>query len=926
MGFMYVNFVLHAHLPYVRHREAGRLEERWVFEAMTESYIPLLWKLEKNDHLQKWTISFSPPLMEMLADPLVQRRYLLYLDNTESLLRKEKERAQDESNKNLVSFYEDRYKKIRATFVKWNQNLLEGFKYYFTEGKIECITSSATHTFLPYLQTKQGVLMQVKHGISCFEKHFGLKPSGMWLPECAYTPGIDEILHREGIRFAFVDEHALKYADPTPSKGVGAPVYSPHGVALFARNHDISNRIWSSSYGYPGDPNYREFYRDIAYDRDWDYIKPFVHPEGIRIDTGIKMHRITGNTENKELYNPEVAQDRIKKHAKHFVSVLEQQRNQYGEQSFPPHIVTLPFDTELFGHWWFEGPDFLDEVISNQVENIEYISPTEYMNRHYRDLETSHFSFSTWGRDGYGDVWLNEKNEWMYRHLHAMEYKLVELASKFDLSQPLIKRSIEQLSREWMLATSSDWAFILDNESASQYATNRCIEHINRFCSIIKVLENHTITEEFLGGLEADYPFMKEIDISLLQSQHNVYVRNELKSTSGNKVVLLAWEFPPRIVGGLARHVYELSKSLVQAGQEVYVITAKEEGNLDYELVEGIHVYRIQGYQPHSEDFLHWIGDLNQSMVEQVIKLSRKINFDVIHAHDWLVESAAVTLKNALNLPLVATIHATEYGRNGGIHTPLQKSIAEKERHLIQKADTVIVCSEYMKKEVSSIEREALAKIEVIPNGVDRTYFTNKPTELDSYYWKDLVQNQLVVFSMGRLVPEKGFQTIIDAAPQIIENVPNVTFIIAGTGPLEKRYHDEIIEKKLQDHVYMIGFVGDDERNALLRSCDVAVFPSLYEPFGIAALEAMIAEKPVIVSKTGGLISFVKNGVTGISFTPGSSEELTKAILVLLKNKKLASKLAENGQKTAYLEYNWDRIGLRTVTQYENLIRIYETV
>ncbi|KAA0549412.1 DUF1957 domain-containing protein [Bacillus sp. BGMRC 2118] len=926
MSFMYVNFVLHAHLPYVRHREANRLEERWLYEAITESYIPLLWQLEKTDHRQKWTISFSPPLMEMLADPLVQRRYLLYLDNTESLLRKEKERANESADVNVVNFYEERYKNIRETYLKWNQNVLEGFKHYFNEGKIECITSSATHTFLPYLQTKQGIHMQIKHGMNCFEKHFNTKPNGLWLPECAYTPGIDEILHREGIRFAFVDEHAMKHADPTPSKGVGAPVYSPHGVALFARNHDISNRIWSSSYGYPGDPNYREFYRDIAYDREWEYIKPFVHPEGIRVDTGIKMHRITGKTEYKKTYIPREASQKVKEHANHFTTSLIEQRNKHGEQSFPPHIVTLPFDTELFGHWWFEGPDFFHEVISTQIEDIEYITPTDFLNRHYRDLETAHFSFSTWGRDGYGDVWLNEKNEWMYRHLHGMEKKLIEVTTSFDLTDPTIKRAMEQLSREWMLATSSDWAFIIDNESASQYATDRCMEHINRFYRIISALENDCVTESFMSALEADYPFMKDIDLSLLQSPHDLYVKSTQPSSARKKIVMLSWEFPPRVIGGLARHVYELSKSLVQLGEEVYVITAKEKDSLAYELVDGIHVYRVEGYQPHSEDFMHWISGLNLSMVEQTIELNKKIQFDVIHAHDWLVGSSAITLKKALNIPLVATIHATEFGRNGGIHTPLQTTISDKERLLIQKADTIIVCSDYMKQEVSSIEREALAKIEVIPNGVDRTFFTRKPVEGKNYSWEKLIQDQLVVFSMGRIVPEKGFQTIIDSAPQIIEKVPNVTFIIAGTGPLEKKYQDEIVEKNLQDYVHMIGFVEDDERNALLRTCDVSVFPSLYEPFGIAALEAMIAKKPVVVSRTGGLISFVKNGVTGISFTPGSSEELTKAIHVLLTNKKLSEKIAENGQKTAYLQYNWDRIGERTITQYQNLIGIFEMV
>ncbi|WP_456278284.1 1,4-alpha-glucan branching protein domain-containing protein [Bacillus sp. AK128] len=922
MSYMYINFVLHAHLPYVRHREANRLEERWLYEAITETYIPLLWNLETGGN-QLWTISFSPPLMEMLADPLIQRRYLHHLDKTDSLIKKELEKTSSDKELKVAHFYQERFLAIRETFLKWNQNLLTGFKYYFEQGKIECITSSATHTFLPYLQTEQGLHMQITHGISCFEKHFGVRPKGMWLPECAFTPGVDKRLHLEGINFTFVDEHALLHADPTPKNGVGAPVYSPHGVALFSRNQALSNYIWSSSYGYPGDHDYREFYRDIAYDRDWEYILPYIHPEGIRVDTGLKYHRITGNTEEKEFYDPDIARKKVEGHAHHFRSILQQQLNDYGNQAFPPHIVTLPFDAELFGHWWFEGPKWLDELLSHEINRVEAITPTSFLKRHHQDLETAHVSFSTWGRDGYGDVWLNEKNEWMYRHLHWMEKKLIEITATEKRDDGLTKRAIQQLARDWMLATSSDWAFILDNESASHYADRRCKEHINRFHFLIENLNNKTLSEELLVNLEADYPFLEDIDIEPLLSVHDQYVGNQLHSEPSRKVLILSWEYPPRIIGGLARHVYELSKSIAEQGYEVFVLTMNEADCPFYEYSEGVHIYRVDHYQATQENFLNWIDSLNLSLIEQALELSKIIKFDVIHAHDWLVEGAAIGLKESFGIPLVATIHATEKGRNRGIFTSLQNTIQNREISLIKEASSIIVCSEYMKGEIGLLDSQSENKIRVIPNGVDWSYFQ----QLDGLdeKWTEYIGNP-VVYSIGRIVPEKGFQTLIEAAPLVLQKHPNVSFMIGGKGPLEKEYDDLISKKNLRDHVRLIGFINDEERNQLLRNCDVAVFPSLYEPFGIAALEAMIAKKPVIVSDTGGLTSFVKNGITGLTVSPGSAEELAKAICVLLSNRPLAMKMAHKGQQVALNEYNWSTIGKRTVEYYESQLNLEASI
>ncbi|MFD1736551.1 1,4-alpha-glucan branching protein domain-containing protein [Bacillus salitolerans] len=921
MNYMYASFVLHAHLPYIRHKEANRLEERWLYEAITESYIPLLWQLEKPDHHHNWTISFSPPLMEMLADTLIQRRYLHYLDKSMALIQLEKERAQTDREQEIVRFYEERYIKVKDTFIKWHQNILEGFKHFYDIGKIDCITSSATHTFLPYLQTKQGVSMQIKHGISTFERYFGVKPKGFWLPECGFTPGIDKLLHLEGIRYTFVDEHTIRCADPTPSKSIGAPLYSPHGIVLFPRNQEITNMVWSSSTGYPGDYDYREFYRDIAYDREMDYILPFIHPDGIRVDTGLKFHRITGKTEGKDLYVPKWASDKVKRHADHFASVLEGHKDCKGDQSFPPYLVTLPFDAELFGHWWFEGPEWLHEVISRTINQVEWITPLEFINRHYQDLETAHVSFSTWGRDGYGDVWLNESNEWMYRHMHEMERSLIAIVSDSPIQDELTTFALQQLTREWMLATSSDWAFILDNNSASEYATNRFKEHVQRFYYLHDKVKHNMITEELVMKLKGDYPFLQEIDLTPLLSEHDQYIidKRQRKSNKNKKVVMLTWEFPPRIVGGLARHVCELAKTLVEQGMDVYVLTTNDQNTINYEEYEGIHVYRVPAYQREQTEFLHWIGSMNLCLLDEAMKLAQHIHFDLIHAHDWLVYSSSVTLKSLLNIPLITTIHATENGRNQGIYTSIQVDIQEMEIDLIRQSDKVIVCSDFMKKEVITLEKSVESKICVIPNGVDQSFLENKTEESNRLPLYNQTDDQ-IVFSIGRMVPEKGFETIIDAAPMVLTKFTNVRFILAGSGPLEKKYDDLIQERGLQERIQLVGFVNDKERNERLRTCVMAVFPSTYEPFGIAALEAMIAKKPVIVSNTGGLTSFVQNGITGITVEPESSEELAEAIIALLSNPSLADKIAQNAQQVAIEEYNWDHIGVRTVLLYRDIL------
>ncbi len=911
----YFSLVLHAHIPYVRHREAGRLEERWLFEAMSETYIPLIWALENQQTKKTLTISFSLPLMEMLTDPLLQGRFLEMVESTLVLLEKEGRRIQKTLEETeLVNFYRERFTKIRQTFLNYNQNLLEAFQTFMEDEKIDCICSSATHAILPYLQTKEGVRAQIVHGIKGFEKHFGRRPRGFWLPECAYNEGIDRILYEEGIRYTFVEEHSLKFAEPASTNGAGTPMFSPHGILLFPRNQKISNQVWSSIDGYPGDFDYREFYRDLAYDREWEYIKPFMHPEGIRFDTGLKYYCITGLTEEKKFYQRENALKKVSEHCDHFLGILKDELRTHKDKN-PPHLIVTPFDAELFGHWWFEGPNWIEEVIVKGSEKIRFISPEEYLEYHLHDLETTQVSFSTWGRNGYGDVWLNEKNSWIYPRLHEMEKDLIYLCIVYKGSGAEVDRCLKQMVREWMLATSSDWPFIIDSGKATNYATNRIREHINRYEELRVSLINKKLSQELLTSFEAEYPFTDEIFLDLLTKPKKL----SLPSPKPAKITVLfvAWEYPPLIVGGLSRHAYDLSKALAKDGCEVHVLTTATEGAKSFEVRHGVHIHRVEGLEPQANEFYHWVGGLNLAFTDYAIELSNYISFDLIHAHDWLVCVAAKAIKEAMKIPLIATIHATEHGRNGGIFTKLQKEISHKEWQLTYEANKVIVCSNYMKKEVQQVFQLPVEKLTLIPNGVDKEMLKSNQSN-----WKDIFgsSDDIFIFSVGRMVSEKGFQTIIDAAPSILTIYPNVKFIIAGKGPLLEEYRKQIIEKNLEKSLYFVGFIDDKLRNEMFHGCDICLFPSYYEPFGIVALEGMIAGKPTIVSQTGGLSEIVTHDETGLTIYPKDVESLVAQVIRCIKDEELRSKISKNGKKLVEAHYSWEFIAKKTTEVYQECV------
>src|SRR6266404_4666898 len=367
MGFLAL--ILHAHLPFVRHPEHENfLEEDWFFEAVTETYIPLLRMMQRllDDSVPfKLTMSLTPTLCAMLQDKLLRERYVQHLDNLIDLSAREQNRHRNHHPqlRKLPDFYLKMFCETRAFFVDERKcDLLSLFRELRDAGALEIIASAATHGLLPILQQQvpQAARAQILIGRDVYVELFGAEPSGFWLPECAYISGLEAILQQANIRWFVLGTHGLLHGRPRPCRSIHAPCFTPAGPAAFARDGDSSRQVWSATEGYPGDPAYREFYRDIGFELPTEYLWPEA-TGALRKFTGIKYHRITARHGEKELYDPAAAARAAEAHAAHFLETRRQQLNELRALDFDP-IVVAPFDAELFGHWWFEGPQFLEAL------------------------------------------------------------------------------------------------------------------------------------------------------------------------------------------------------------------------------------------------------------------------------------------------------------------------------------------------------------------------------------------------------------------------------------------------------------------------------------------------------------------------------------------------------------------------------------
>jgi len=514
--------VLHAHLPYMRYPEhENHLEEAWLHEAMLESYIPLIRVLEDllNDRTDfRLTFSLTPSLLEMLGDPLLMERFRLYLESRIDLAEREVFRTKNEPELALLArMYQRKFLDVQRYFNGCKGSLIPAFRSLERSGKIEFMTSAATHAFLPlHMSDPETVRTQLSVGLSTFERHFEKRPAGMWLPECGYAPGLDSFMTKAGAGYTFLESHGVLNASPRPKKSIYRPVRTPAGLVVYARDTECSAQVWSSVEGYPGHADYRDFYRDIGFDLDYEYIKPYL-PGGVRTFTGMKYCRVTGKTENKKPYNSGQGLQRALHHAEHFMQTREQQVIALNNVLQAQPVITAAYDAELFGHWWYEGPEWLRAVLGShraRKHTCRFITPSECAAEN-TTCETVSPSASSWGRNGYSAVWLDPSNSWIYRHLKKAAGIMTRLSTTHAGAAGPLERALNQALRELLLAQASDWPFMMKTGNAAGFAEAKFREHMGNFFDLSREVTAGNIRANHLASLERKSPLFSGIDFRI---------------------------------------------------------------------------------------------------------------------------------------------------------------------------------------------------------------------------------------------------------------------------------------------------------------------------------------------------------------------------------------------------------------------------
>ncbi len=505
----YFSLVLHAHLPYVRHPEYKEfLEEDWLYEAITETYIPLIKMFEnlKKDNINfNITMTISGTLANMLNDDLLMNRYLEHLNKMILFCKSELKRLKENPDMLEVAKHNyNFYNQSKEFFLTCDKKIINQFKKFQDLGNLEIIPVTATHGMLPLMKDlPEAVNAQILQAKLDYISNFKTEPKGIWLAECAYYPNQDKYLAKHGIKYFLTDAHGLLHSNPKPEYGVFAPCYTQNGVAAFARDLESSEQVWSSKVGYPGDKDYREFHKDAGYELDYDYVKPFLHSDGIRRNTGIKYHAITNKKgDYKSIYNPKKAKQKAIEHAYDFVDNRTKQIKHLSSlMKYRKPLIVSPYDAELYGHWWYEGPIFL-EYLFRAIENSNFrsITPSQYLEK-YPLNQIVDISMSSWGANGYYDVWIDKSNDYIYRHLHKAAQKMIEVA-KLEPKNNIEFRVLNQMARELMMAQTSCWPFIMFTGTMVGYAQKKVSDHINRLFKLYESFKSGNIDVKWLEEIE----------------------------------------------------------------------------------------------------------------------------------------------------------------------------------------------------------------------------------------------------------------------------------------------------------------------------------------------------------------------------------------------------------------------------------------
>ena len=477
--------VLHAHLPYVRKNEKNSLEEDWLFQAILECYIPLLQVIEssikENPTNTKLTISLSPTLLALLDSEEIQNTFPSWIKIRKDFLNDLPQKEKNASDF-LMKHINDRY----LYWQKCSGNLIDRFKILYRSGNLDILTCAATHGYLPILrENPETVNGQIKTAIRSHINIFGAQPQGIWLPECAYYENLDKILFNSGIRYAVLDGHGILNATPRPRYGVYAPICSKRGVAFFGRDSESTLPVWSAKDGFPGNEVYREFHKDLG----WELPASEHQKKGIPSvrPLGLKFYKITDkevSLDKKEFYLENEARKKVEEHADIYLfSRFKQLETLSLASSFEP-ILVAPFDAELFGHWWYEGPFFIENLLKKSTKYKIKLTNLKEILIQKPNLQICNPSPSSWGQGGYHNYWLNDKNAWIVPEITKAGSVFVKLCSNRFIDQFSL-RCFKQAARELLLSESSDWSFILRAGTTTELAKERVDRHLSRFWKLV---------------------------------------------------------------------------------------------------------------------------------------------------------------------------------------------------------------------------------------------------------------------------------------------------------------------------------------------------------------------------------------------------------------------------------------------------------
>lgn len=517
--------VLNAHLPYVRHPEYPRfLEERWLFEAISETYLPLLRmmeRLEADGVPFRFSLSVSPTLCEMLGDEFLRNRYVEHLDRLIETAALELDRTTGHPALNrLARMYYDRAIEDRVAFVeRFERNLLRAFDFFYKKGRLELLTTAATYAVMPFLDAyPEGMQAQIEVALAVHRRYFGKNPPGFWLPGLVWSARVGECLRTYNFAYTIVDSHGLLFSDPAPDRGTFAPILTSKGLAVFGRDRKSVVEITDPASGIPGAPEYRDFYRDIGWDLSAEELGPMAEPDATRSATGIKYYAVTGPGDEKRYYDPDAAAERLTVDVERFLdaraAALSQAESLTGESA----VSVCAYDAELFGHWWFEGTDFLERLFRRAAQrgDISFCTPSEALASD-PPRQISEPSFSSGSDDGYAEAWLDGSNDWIYRHVHRGIERMMELAERFPDDGGLKERALNQGARELLLAQSSDWAMMLRNRTSVEYARRRIEESVSAFNTIYDSLGGNYISTEWLTSLEKRHPLFPNLNYRIFR-------------------------------------------------------------------------------------------------------------------------------------------------------------------------------------------------------------------------------------------------------------------------------------------------------------------------------------------------------------------------------------------------------------------------